>query len=245
MTDTATPGTGPVDAPASIDSIVAELEAGGEAPAEALEEVTQELVKDTEEGGDSEKEPGSEDATEPGEEPAQGDPEEGTPEGTTEEDAFAKLVAEKPDLMVKIKVNGETIEVPLSELPNGYSRTEDYKAKTAAVAEERRSTGGRKQASLDTESEGAICEPTGRGDQSLRPVRSRACRSAQHQLGSPEATRPGGLCAGPGRRSRTAECHPADERSMWRRSGRNSAACNSSKCSRSAPSASTRLLMRS
>jgi hypothetical protein len=35
-------------------------------------------------------------------------------------------------------VNGETIEVPLSELPNGYSRTEDYKQKTAAVAEERR-----------------------------------------------------------------------------------------------------------
>jgi hypothetical protein len=150
MTDTATPGTGPVDAPASIDSIVAELEAGGEAPADTLEEVTQELVKDTEEGGDSEKEPGSEVATEPGEEPAQDDPEEGTPEGTTEEDAFAKLVAEKPDLMVKIKVNGETIEVPLSELPNGYSRTEDYKAKTAAVAEERRQLEAQK-ASLDTD----------------------------------------------------------------------------------------------
>jgi hypothetical protein len=150
MTDTATPLAGPVDAPASIESITAELEAGGgETPADALEEVTQELVNQTEDDGQSEPEPGAEDATEAAEE-APETPEEGTPEGTEEADAFAKLVAEKPDLMVKIKVNGETIEVPLSELPNGYSRTEDYKAKTAAVAEERRALEA-KAATLDTD----------------------------------------------------------------------------------------------
>jgi hypothetical protein len=133
MTDTATPETGPVDAPASIESIVAELESGGEQPASNLEEVTQELVKDTEEGGDSQEEPGSEVATEPAEEEAPETPEEGTPE----EQKFT------------VKVNGEEREVPLSDLLNGYSRTEDYKAKTAAVAEERRQVEAEK-ASLDT-----------------------------------------------------------------------------------------------
>lgn len=38
----------------------------------------------------------------------------------------------------KVKVRGEELEVPLTELLNGYSRTEDYKAKTAEVAEQRR-----------------------------------------------------------------------------------------------------------
>lgn len=149
MQDTATPGTGPVDAPASVESVTAEMLAGGgESPADNLEEVTQELVNEAEgQSGESDKEPGTEDdATDPADETPS---EDGTPEDTEEADAFAKLIAEKPDLKVKIKVNGETIEVPLSELPNGYSRTEDYKAKTAAVAEERRQVEAEK-ASLDT-----------------------------------------------------------------------------------------------
>ncbi len=124
MTDTATPETGPVDAPASIESIVAELEAGGEeAPADVLEDITQELVNEAEgDGGDpSEEEPAAEDdATEPAE-----DPEEAT-ERNPEEQTYT------------VKVNGEERSVPLSELLNGYSRNEDYKAKTAAVAEEKR-----------------------------------------------------------------------------------------------------------
>lgn len=135
MTDTATPETGPVDAPASIESVTAEFEAGGGTPADNLEEVTQELVKEAEgTAGESVQEPGTEDnATDPaGDEPK---PEEEAPEGADGEDQFAKLLAANPDLKVKIKVNGEMIEVPLSELPNGYSRTEDYKAKTTAAAE--------------------------------------------------------------------------------------------------------------
>jgi hypothetical protein len=125
MTDTATPETGPVDAPASIESIVAELETGGEAPADNLENVTQELVEAAEGSGDSadEAEPEAEEATEADE--VEGDePEEGTPAVT--------------EHLVTVKVNGEERQVPLSEAIAGYSRTEDYKAKTAAVAEERR-----------------------------------------------------------------------------------------------------------
>ena len=38
----------------------------------------------------------------------------------------------------RVKVRGQEIEVPLPELLNGYSRTEDYKAKTAELAEQRR-----------------------------------------------------------------------------------------------------------
>lgn len=122
MTDTATPLAGPVDAPASLDSVLAEFEAGGEAPEDTLDAVTQELVNEAEgQSGDSAQEPGTEDdATEA--EALDTETEEGTPD----EQKFT------------VKVNGEDREVPLSELLKGYSRTEDYKTKTAAVAEERR-----------------------------------------------------------------------------------------------------------
>lgn len=137
MQEAATPETGPADAPASAESIAAEIAAGlgEEAPASDLEEVTQELVKETEGNGDSadEAEPGTEeDATETDAETL-ADPEESNPE-------------EQPKYTVK--VNGEEREVPLDELLNGYSRTEDYKAKTAAVAEERRAVEAEKS-SLD------------------------------------------------------------------------------------------------
>lgn len=126
MTDTATPETGPVDAPASIESIAAEIAAGGgESPADNLEEVTQELVNEAEGNGDSDKEPETkDDATEPPTDEGQ-EPEEGTPD-------------EQEEPRYTVKVNGEEREVPLSELLNGYSRTEDYKAKTTAAAETRR-----------------------------------------------------------------------------------------------------------
>ena len=122
MEDTATLETGPVDAPASIDSILAEFEAGGEAPADTVEAVTQELVNEAEGKGDAEQAPATEeDATAADAEAEQ--PKEGAPDEQT----------------YTVKVNGEEIAVPLTELLKGYSRTEDYKAKTMAVADERRS----------------------------------------------------------------------------------------------------------
>ena len=132
----ATPETGPVDAPASLDSVVAEFEAG-ETPNDAVDEIVSELVKDTEEDGDSEQEPGPEEsATEPTEPDEEA--EEATPEG--EEDDTPP--ADEP--VHKVKVNGEEVEVPLSELLKGYSRTEDYKSKTMALADERRELEARK-----------------------------------------------------------------------------------------------------
>lgn len=127
MVDTATPETGPVDAPASFDSVMAEFEAGGEAPADAVEGVVQELVNEAEGKGDAEQAPATEDdATEAADaeeaESEAEEPEEGSPDEQT----------------YTVKVNGEEIAVPLTELLKGYSRTEDYKAKTMAVADERR-----------------------------------------------------------------------------------------------------------
>lgn len=123
MTDTATPETGPVDAPASAESIAEELISGNtEAPANDLESVTQELVNEAEGKGEAEEAPATEDdAT---------DPAEPAPEAEGE--------APREEAKYTVKVNGEELEVPLSELLNGYSRTTDYKQKTAEVAEQRR-----------------------------------------------------------------------------------------------------------
>jgi len=135
MQDAATPETGPADAPASADSIAAELAAGigEEAPASDIEDVTQELVNEAEGTGEAEAveadAPETEDdATEPAEEPE--NPEEGTP---------------SEEQTVTVKVDGEERQVPLSEALAGYSRLEDYKAKTAAVAEERRQVEAERQ----------------------------------------------------------------------------------------------------
>lgn len=43
-----------------------------------------------------------------------------------------------PEPTYTVKVRGQDVTVTLEELRNGYSRTEDYKAKTAEVAEQRR-----------------------------------------------------------------------------------------------------------
>lgn len=44
----------------------------------------------------------------------------------------------EPEPTYTVKVRGQEVTVTLDELRNGYSRTEDYKAKTAEVAEQRR-----------------------------------------------------------------------------------------------------------
>lgn len=44
----------------------------------------------------------------------------------------------EPEPTYTVKVRGQDVTVTLDELRNGYSRTEDYKAKTAEVAEQRR-----------------------------------------------------------------------------------------------------------
>jgi hypothetical protein len=75
----------------------------------------------------------------------QGDPEADgqSPEGEPaleEEAQQAASQSEEAPPVFKVKVRGEEVDVPLPELLNGYSRTADYKAKTAEVAELRRQT---------------------------------------------------------------------------------------------------------
>jgi type II secretory pathway pseudopilin PulG len=127
--DTATPETGPVDASNVMESVLSEL-TEDKPQADATEEIVAELVKSTEDEGQPATDPETEEsATDPIE------PEEESEEATQEE---PEEPAQAEDPIHKVKVNGEEIEVPLSELLNGYSRTEDYKAKTMALADERR-----------------------------------------------------------------------------------------------------------
>ena len=56
-----------------------------------------------------------------------------------EDDGEEEASQELPDdLTVKVKVDGEEMEVTLAELRNGYSRTSDYTRKAQALAEERK-----------------------------------------------------------------------------------------------------------
>jgi len=124
---TATPETGTVDAPASMEDVLSEFEAGGTAPVEATEAAVQELVEEAEEGHSGEEadaEGDATDANDTGEETAEEEPREGEDE---------------PEPAFKVKVAGEEVEVPLSELVKGYSREQDYTRKTMALAEERKS----------------------------------------------------------------------------------------------------------
>ena len=57
----------------------------------------------------------------------------------TDEDSNEEVTQELPeDLTIKVKVDGEELEVTLAELRNGYSRTADYTRKATALANERK-----------------------------------------------------------------------------------------------------------
>lgn len=56
-----------------------------------------------------------------------------------DEDSNEEATQELPeDLTIKVKVDGEEVEVTLAELRNGYSRTADYTRKATALANERK-----------------------------------------------------------------------------------------------------------
>lgn len=109
--ETATPEGAPVESPSSEDALASFL-AEDETP----------IASDNSEEGDAQEAPeADEDAQEAVE---------------TEESEEPTEPTEDP--VYKVKVRGEEVDVPLSELLKGYSRTEDYKAKTAEVAEVKR-----------------------------------------------------------------------------------------------------------
>lgn len=61
-----------------------------------------------------------------------------TPEADEGEETESEVEGEPAPRVFKVKVDGEEIEVPESELLQGYSRTQDYTRKTQALAAERR-----------------------------------------------------------------------------------------------------------
>lgn len=69
-----------------------------------------------------------------GEQPEQPEQEAEKPEA---EEAEVEETSEE-DPLITIKVNGEEIQVPLSELKNGYQRQSDYTRKTMEAAEQRK-----------------------------------------------------------------------------------------------------------
>lgn len=128
MNMTATPETGPVDAPASMDSVLAEFEAEAPTGGDAADEVAREMVEQTVEG----------DAQAPDDSEGETEAQQDEPDEPNDDSPEEQEEAPAEDPVHTVKVNGEEIEVPLSELLKGYSRTEDYKAKTMALAEERK-----------------------------------------------------------------------------------------------------------
>ena len=70
------------------------------------------------------------------EEEAEYDEEAELDEEDGEEEATSQELPD--DVTVKVKVDGEEVEVTLAELRNGYSRTSDYTRKAQALAEERK-----------------------------------------------------------------------------------------------------------
>ncbi len=130
---TATPETGPVDAPASNESTAMD-HALKELYADMADDKSadDEEVKDTDSEGQAEEAPEAEESATDPIEPDE-EAEEATPD---EDDTEAEADADEPRHTVRI--NGEDVEVTESELKKGYSRTQDYKAKTMALADERR-----------------------------------------------------------------------------------------------------------
>jgi hypothetical protein len=76
------------------------------------------------------------DAEEYSEEDVETDDAEPTEEESDSEDSVQEL---PENLTVRVKVDGEELEVTLAELRNGYSRTADYTRKATALANERKS----------------------------------------------------------------------------------------------------------
>lgn len=97
----------------------------------------EEAQTETEQPEGEEPEGEAESSEETGEESADEENPEGEEEPLEEEQTPAKI---------RVKADGEEIEVTLDELKNGYSRTKDYTKKTQEIAEQRKKLEGEFQA---------------------------------------------------------------------------------------------------
>jgi hypothetical protein len=91
------------------------------------------------------KEPVQAEPAEPKEPEAEPKPETAEPE-PQEVDPEAPTEAEDP--LVTVKIDGKEVEIPLSELKNGYQRQADYTRKTMEVSAERKEADAQKQAAV-------------------------------------------------------------------------------------------------
>ena len=91
------------------------------------------------ETGEAEEEYEGEVDAEDGEDDAEYDDDAELSEDDSEEEGTQEL---PDDVTVKVKVDGNEVEVTLAELRNGYSRTSDYTRKAQALAEERKAFQG-------------------------------------------------------------------------------------------------------
>lgn len=72
------------------------------------------------------------------------EPSETEAEESEEQDETEEQQEEQPQTL-RVKVDGEEVEVTLDELKNGYSRTQDYTRKTQALAEQAKAVAAREQ----------------------------------------------------------------------------------------------------
>lgn len=120
--ETATPEGAPVDAADGLESVISQLTAEQEEADAKAAAAPNEAEQPQDAQGESDEEPEAEE----GDEAEQAEAEAETPDADAPQDPI-----------YKVKVRGEEQDVPLSELLKGYSRTEDYKAKTAELARAR------------------------------------------------------------------------------------------------------------
>ena len=127
MDDAATPQA-PADEPLTSVDAVTDKVVGLMDAMEADPDPDETEAAEAKDPEDAESPEESEEESEGEDEPAEDD-DPSVPDGEAPEG--------EPELY-EVKVNGETQKVALDELQNGYSRLEDYKAKTAALSEEKR-----------------------------------------------------------------------------------------------------------
>jgi hypothetical protein len=89
----------------------------------------------------------------------------------------------------RVKVRGEEREVTLEELRKGYSRTEDYKQKTAALAQERRRMDAeRDEIAAERHRNATELDAMATLVRQLDPVLARAARTDWHKLAASDPT---------------------------------------------------------
>jgi hypothetical protein len=144
MSTTDTNGATPSATPRSgIETAAEAFEAVLSGSDQETEDEEEKAPQDDEPSDDQEEgteKPESED--EEGEESEESESEEDDDESEDEEESETE---EEADPVYAVTVDGQEVEVPLSELVKGYSRTADYTRKTQALAEERKTFQGEVQ----------------------------------------------------------------------------------------------------